>query len=160
MSPTVKPVPEGYTTITPSLTVRDCAAAMAFYQKAFGAEEKMRMTLPGGKVVHAEMRIGTAVIMLADEIPGMANRSPQAIGGSPVAFYLYVQDVDAAWKRALGAGAQATFPVDTMFWGDRMGVVLDPYGLSWTLAQHVRDVGPEEMARGQAEFLARMEGKR
>src|SRR5437667_7972997 len=114
----VKAIPEGYSTITPSIIVRDARKAIDFYKMAFGAEEIMSMPGPGGKIMHAEIRIGNSRVMLADDMPEFGCKSPQALGGSPVSFYVYVENVDAAWKRAVDAGAKAGMPLSDMFWGD------------------------------------------
>jgi PhnB protein len=144
----VKPIPEGYHTVTPYLIVRDAAGAIAFYQKAFGARELMRMADPSsGKVGHAEIQIGDSPIMLADEHPDMGYRSPHALGGTPVSIALYVEDVDAVFNRAVAAGAKATRPVKDQFYGDRSGTLTDPYGHVWTIGTHKEDVAPDEMER-------------
>ena len=159
MEQSVKAIPDGYHTITPNITVRDAANALEFYQKAFGAEEVMRMPGPGGKIMHAEIRIGDSRLMIADEMPEMGNKGPKALDGSPVSFYVYVNNVDAAWKRAVGAGAKELMPLENMFWGDRTGRLEDPYGHIWVLAQHVKDLSPAEMKAGQEAFAAKMREK-
>jgi uncharacterized glyoxalase superfamily protein PhnB len=156
MEKSVKAIPDGYHTITPNITVPDAAAALAFYQKAFGAEELSRMPGPGGKIIHAELRIGDSRLMLADEMPEMGNKGPKAIGGSPLSFYVYVHNVDASWKRAVNAGAKVLMPLEDMFWGDRTGRLEDPFGYPWVLAQHIRDLTPAEIKSGQDAFMARM----
>src|SRR5437016_2485265 len=142
MAGNVQPIPSGYHTTTPHLIVRDAAAAIDFYKKAFGAEEIMRMPGPGGAIMHAEIAIGDSRVMLGDERPGMNCKGPQTLGGSPVSFYIYVQDVDKAWKRAIDAGAKETMPLADMFWGDRTGAVQDPLGHTWSLAQHIANPTP------------------
>ena len=137
----------------------NAAKAIDFYKKAFGAVEIMRMKGPDGKIVHGEIRIGDSAVMLSDEIPGMTGKTTEGYGGSPVSFYVYLENVDAAYKRAVDAGATAKYPVMEMFWGDRLGNVLDPFGHSWTLSQHVKDVTPEEMKKGQEEFMAKFAKK-
>jgi PhnB protein len=154
MAPKVNPIPQGYHTVTPSLTVSNAVKALEFYPRAFGAQETLRMPGPGGKILHAEIRIGDSIIMLNDEMPDMRAQSPESLGGSPVALYVYVENVDAAWKRALDAGATEVMPLQDMFWGDRLGCVLDPFGYKWNLAQHVSDPSMEEMKRGQEQFMA------
>jgi PhnB protein len=154
MTPKVNPIPQGYHTVTPSLVVRDGAKALEFYQRAFGAEEKARIPGPDGGIMHAEFRIGDSVVMLNDEMPEMGSKSPQSYGGTPVKFYVYVENVDAAWKRAVDAGAKETMPLQDMFWGDRTGCLEDPFGHTWLLAQHVADATPEEMQRGQEAFFS------
>ncbi len=148
----VDPVPDGYATVTPYIVVRNCAEAIEFYKKAFGAEEVMRMPAPGGeRVMHAEIRVGGSAIMLADELPGMDCQSPQALGGTAVTLHLYLPDIDSAYARAQDAGCEAVMPPQDMFWGDRYGRLVDPYGHSWAMATHVRDVSPEEMREAAAE---------
>jgi PhnB protein len=149
-----------YHTVTPNMIVRDAARAIDFYKKAFGATETVRMPGPGGRIMHAEMRIGDSVVMLADEMPEMHAKSPQAFGGSPVSFYVYVDDVDTAWKRAVEAGAKPQMPLSDMFWGDRTGSLEDPFGHRWSLAQHMRDLTPEQIKQGQEAFLAEMSKQR
>jgi len=143
----VKPIPDGWHTVTPSLTVRGAARAIEFYKQAFGAKETMRMPGPEGKIMHAELKIGDSVVMLNDEFPDMGTRSPESLGGSPASLFLYVEDVDAAFDRAVKAGAQVAMPVQDMFWGDRFGRVIDPFGHGWAMATHKEDLTPEEIAR-------------
>ncbi len=156
----VKPMPEGYATITPSLTVDGADKAIDFYKRALGAEERFRMNRPDGKVAHAEIQIGTSVVMLGEASPEHGCTSPRTLGGTPVGFYIYVQDVDTAIKRAISAGGKETMPVQDMFWGDRMGSFDDPFGHKWSLATHVRDLTPEQIEKGQAEFFAEMAKKK
>ena len=153
----VKAIPEGYHTITPSLICRDARKAMDFYKKAFGAEEIMSMPGPGGAIMHAEMRVGNSRFMMADEMPAWNCKSPASYGGTPVTFYVYVENVDAAWKRATDAGAKVTMPLSDMFWGDRCGKVEDPFGHQWNLAQHMKDLTPQQIAEGQKAFMAQMQ---
>jgi len=154
--PKVKPIPDGYHTITPYLTIRGAAQAIEFYKKAFGAEELSRMTAPDGRLGHAELRIGDSIFMLGDEFPEMGGKGPQTLGGTPVGLFLYVNDVDAAFARATAAGAKVTMPLADMFWGDRYGKLADPFGHEWSLGTHKEDVKPEEMARRAEEaFKAR-----
>jgi uncharacterized glyoxalase superfamily protein PhnB len=151
----VKPIPEGYHTITPSLTVRDAAGTIEFYKEAFGAEERYRMPMPDGRgIAHAELKIGDSIFMLSDEMPGQEwSSSPPSLGGTPVSFYVYVEDVDAAFDRAVAAGAEVRMSVQNMFWGDRAGTIADPSGHLWTLATHVEEVSPEVLAeRGRLAF--------
>ena len=157
----VNPIPEGYGTITPGITVRDAGRAIDFYKNAFGAVERMRMPGPDGKgIMHAELKIGTSLLMLNDENPAMNVFAPEHYKGSPCGFYLYVQDADAAYKKALAAGAKEVMPVADMFWGDRMGAVTDPFGHKWNIATHTRDLSPEEMKKGQAAWLEQMAQKK
>ena len=146
----VQPIPDGYHTATPYLIVKDAAGALEFYKKALGAKELMRFPGPGGRVVHAEIKIGDSPIMLADEHPEMGARSPQAFGGSPVSICLYVEDVDARFNQAIAAGAKAVRPVKDQFYGDRSGTLTDPYGHTWTISTHKEDVSEEEMQRRMA----------
>ncbi len=145
--PSVKPIPDGYTAVTPYLTIVGAARAIDFYRQAFGAEEVMRMPMPDGKLAHAEVRIGGAVIMLHDENPDWNALSPQTLGGSGSSLMLYVDDVDAVVERAVKAGATLTMPVADQFYGDRSGGLTDPFGHKWTIATHIEDVPPDEMAR-------------
>ncbi len=148
----VKPVPEGYGTITPYLVVRDADRVIEFYKKAFGAEERGRMPAPDGKsVAHAELKIGDSIVMLSDELPGQACEAPPALGGTTVGFYVYVEDVDAAFDRAVAAGATVRRPLEDRFWGDRTCEVIDPSGHIWTLATRVEEPSREEMSRRSQE---------
>jgi PhnB protein len=149
----VKPIPDGYHTVTPYLIVKGAAAAIEFYKKAFGATELMRMAGPGGCVMHAEVRIGDSLVMLADESPEMGARGPQTVGGSPVSLCLYVEDVDAVAGRATAAGAKVVRPVQDQFYGDRSGTFSDPFGHVWTIATHKEDVSHEEMKRRAEAFM-------
>lgn len=149
----VKPVPEGYHTVTPYLIVHDAGRAIAFYKQAFGATERMRFEMPGGKIGHAEVQIGDSVVMLADEFPEMGARSPQSIGGSPVGICLYVEDVDSVFNQATRAGAEVVRPLADQFYGDRSATLKDPFGHQWTIATHKEDVSPEEMKRRQAAMM-------
>jgi PhnB protein len=151
----VKPIPEGYHTLTPSLSVENAAEAIEFYKRAFGATERGRMLGPDGKIAHAELQIGDSILMLADPFPMATTKPPTQIGGTAVTLFLYVEDVDAVFKQAVDAGATSSMDVDDMFWGDRFGSVTDPYGHSWGIATHVEDVPPEEMEeRGRAAMAA------
>ncbi len=149
----VKPIPEGYHSITPYLIVNDAARAIEFYRKAFGASEVMRMPKPDGKIGHAELAIGDSKVMLADEYPEMGYRSPQSLGGAGVSIMLYIDKVDEVFKRALHAGAKELQAVKVQFYGDRSGTLQDPFGHVWTVATHVEDVPPEEMCRRAEEFM-------
>ena len=150
----VSPIPPGMHTITPHLIVRGAGEAIAFYQKAFGAEELVCMRGPDGKgVMHAELKIGDSVFFLADEFPGAPNASPKKLGGTTVSIHLYVNDVDAWFNRAVAAGAQVAMPLMNMFWGDRFGKVMDPFGHEWSIAQHIEDVTPEECAKRSVEAM-------
>lgn len=150
MASKVKPVPEGYHTVTPYLCIRGAEKALDFYARAFGAKEKVRMPGPDGKVMHAEILIGDSMVMLGEENPQQNAKSPAAFGGTPVSIMLYVPDVDAVFKKATAAGAKADAPPADMFWGDRYGKLTDPFGHSWGIATHVEDVTPEEMKKRMA----------
>ena len=152
MAKTIKPIPDGYTAVTPYLTVRGAAAAIDFYKKAFNAEEAFRMNMPDGKVMHAELRIGGAVLMLHDEMPDWKALSPQTIGDSASSIMLYVQDVDAVFQRAVAAGATSRMEPANQFYGDRCGSITDPFGHKWTISSHIEDVAPDELARRAAKW--------
>ena len=162
MATTVKPIPDGYHSVTPQLVLDDSAKAIDFYKEAFGAEEILRMPGPGGKIVHAEIRVGDSIIMMSDEMPAMANqpgtyKSPKSAGLSTGALFLYVPDVDSVFDRAVRAGCTVRIPVTDMFWGDRFGQIIDPFGHTWAIATHKEDVSPEEMGQRQQEFFAKMQ---
>lgn len=143
----VKPIPDGYHSVTPYLIADDAAKAIDFYVKAFGAEELMRMEAPEGGIGHAEIRLGNSMVMLADENPAWGAKSAKALGGSPVHLMIYVEDCDAVFARALAAGASQVQPLTDQFYGDRSGTVRDPFGFQWTVATHKEDVAPDEMQR-------------
>ena len=145
MSAKVKPVPDGYRSVTPYLFVRGASDALAFYARAFNARERMRIPGPGGRLAHAEIEIGDSVIMLSDESPEMSALGPQSLGGTSFSVMIYVEDVDAMYQQAIAAGAKALHAVQTQFYGDRSGSVIDPFGHQWYLATHVEDVSPEEV---------------
>ena len=145
-----KYIPDGYHTATPYLIVNGAARALEFYKQVFGATELIRMPAPGGKVGHAEIRIGDSNIMLADEFPEMDARGPQAIGGTPVSLMLYFEDCDAVTTRAVASGAKVLRPVQDQFYGDRSGTVLDPFGHKWTIATHKEDLSAEELQKRAA----------
>jgi PhnB protein len=148
----VQPIPEGYHTVTPYLIVKGAARAIEFYKKAFGATEMFRMPGPNDLIMHAEIKIGDSVVMLADEHPGMNYRSPLGLGGTTVSLLLSVADVDKSFAQALAAGATVQKPLQNQFWGDRMGTVADPFGHVWSLSTHIEDVPPEEMQRRMAAY--------
>jgi PhnB protein len=151
----VKPIPDGYHA-TPYLAVDDAAKAIEYYKKAFGANERVRMNTPDGKIGHAELEIGDSLIMLADPFPQATTRSPKELGGTSASVFMYVEDVDAVVKRAVDQGATVTMEVADQFWGDRFGSVTDPFGHSWSIATHVEDVPPEEIAERAKEAMAAM----
>lgn len=153
----IKAIPEGYQTLTPMFIFKDAGKAIDFYKRAFGAEVRFVMPGPDGKgVMHAEVRIGTSVIMMGEENTDCPSKSAETIGGSPVSFYIYLENVDEAFKRAVEAGSKIQMPVEDMFWGDRMGTVLDPFGYSWSLASHTKDLTPEEIQKGAQAMFAKM----
>jgi PhnB protein len=143
----VKPIPEGYHSVTPYLIVKGAAEALEFYKKALGAKEVVCMKGPGGKVMHAEIKIGDSFVMLADEFPEMGHVGPQTLGGTSVGLAVYVENVDAQFDKAIAAGGKVKRPVQDQFYGDRAGTLTDPYGHVWTLATHKEDVSPEEMKK-------------
>jgi PhnB protein len=148
MSSRIKPIPSGFHTLTPHLVVKGASKAIEFYKKAFGAEEITRAPGPDGKsLMHADLKIGDSHVFLVDEFPEMDCRGPQTVGGTPVTIHMYVEDVDAAFSKALAAGAQVKMPLSDMFWGDRYGVLVDPFGHSWSLATHKEDLTPEEIGK-------------
>ena len=151
-----KPIPQGYRSVTPYLTLKDAARALDFYKRAFAAKEVMRMDGPDGKIGHAEIKIGDSVIMLADEMPGAGSRSPQSLGGTTGGIFLYVENADAVFNQAVSAGAQVEAPLADMFWGDRYGRLKDPFGHSWSVATHKEDVAPAEMSKRMQDAVAKM----
>jgi len=150
----IKPIPEHMHSVTPHLVVAGAANAIEFYKKAFGATEEARLPGPGGKIMHAMIRIDGSAIMLVDEMPEWGALGPKALKGSPVTIHLYVEDADAFVARAVKAGAKVTMPVADMFWGDRYGKIEDPFGHHWSVGTHVRDVTPEEAERAMKEMSA------
>ena len=154
MAQQVKAIPDGYHTITPTLTIRDAARAIEFYKKAFNAQQLYRMDGPDGKVVHAELKIGNSIFMLGEENPAMGCNSPKSLNGMTISLYLYVENVDAAFAQAVKAGATVVMPVTEMFWGDRHGQVTDPFGHRWSLATHTEDVSPEQLKQRAQKFFA------
>lgn len=146
----VNPIPAGYHSVTPYLSIKGAAAAIDYYKEAFGATELFRMAGPDGKIGHAEIKIGNSPIMLADEYPEMEFVSPQTLGGSPVGLMIYVEDVDSMFQRAISKGAKEIKPLQDQFYGDRSGSLKDPFGHVWTVATHVEDVAPEEMEKRAA----------
>jgi PhnB protein len=150
-----QPIPEGYSTISPYLAVDDAAEAIAYYKKAFGAEETVRMAAPDGKIGHAELKIGDSHVMLSDPFPQASTTPPKELGGTSASIFMYVEDVDAVVQKAVDAGATVTMEVDDQFWGDRFGSITDPFGHNWSIATHVEDLTPEEIEeRGKAAMAA------
>lgn len=158
MAAKVKPIPDGYHTATPYLILGDAGKAIEFYKRAFGATELLRVPAPGGKVGHAEIKIGDSTIMLADEFPDMGHKGPVSLGGTPVSIMLYVKDVDATCAQAVSAGGKITKPVQDQFYGDRSGTLTDPFGHVWHIATHVEDVPPDELERRAKEAMKQMGG--
>jgi PhnB protein len=152
----VKPIPEGYHTLTTYLSVDGTAEAIEFYKQAFGAKERMRMDAPGGKIGHAELEIGDSRIMLSDPFPESKVRPPTELGATTGGVFMYTEDVDAAIQQAVDAGATIEMEPQDMFWGDRFGTVTDPYGHHWSIATHTRDLSPEEIAEGAKAAMAAM----
>lgn len=149
---TVKPIPDGYHSVTPYLMIKGASEAIEFYKRAFGATELFRLAAPGGQIGHAEIKIGDSLIMLADPCEEGAFRNPQSLGGSSVGLHVYVADVDAQFAQAIKAGAKAVKPVQDQFYGDRSGTLEDPFGHIWFLATHKEDIAPDEINR-RAEAL-------
>lgn len=155
MPASVKPIPQGFHSVTPYLTLHEASRAIEFYKRAFGAQEMNRMAGPDGKVGHAEIKIGDSVIMLGDEAPGSGTRSPQSLGGTTGGIMLYVENADAVFNQAVSAGAQVEMPLADMFWGDRYGRLKDPFGHSWSIATHKEDVAQEEMSKRMQQEMQR-----
>jgi PhnB protein len=151
-------IPDGYHSVTPYLIVNDAAAALDFYRDALGAEEVYRLPM-GGKIGHAEIRIGDSMLMLSDEWPDMGALGPKTRGGATSTFVIYVEDADASFDRAVKAGATVDRPVENQAWGDRMGTVVDPFGHKWTFGTHVEDVSPEELKRRMDEWMQQQAGQ-
>lgn len=152
MSSAPDPVPDTHHSITPYLIISGAAEAIAFYKEVFGAEELMRLDTPGGTIGHAEIKIGDSIVMLSDENPEMGAKGPGAYGGSPVMMHLYIEGVDGVVERAVAAGAELVRPVQDQFYGDRSGMIKDPFGYVWNVSMHVEDVSPEEIERRMAEM--------
>ena len=152
----VKPIPEGYNTLTTVLAVDDASAAIDYYKRAFGATERMRMPMPDGKIAHAELEIGDSLIMLSDPMPGSSMTPPKELGGTTGGVFVYVEDVDSAFQQALDAGATEIMALQDMFWGDRFGTVSDPFGHVWSLATHKEDLTEEEIAERSRAAMAAM----
>jgi PhnB protein len=152
----VKAIPEGFHTLTPHIIVRNAAEAIEFYKKAFGAEVRDVANSPDGKIMHAALKVGDSMLMLNDEFPEWGTLSPLSTGGSGVTLHMYLENVDAAFARAISAGCTVKMPLMDQFWGDRYGVVADPYGHKWSLATHVRDVSLDEVEKAQEEAFSKM----
>jgi PhnB protein len=158
MTNNIKPIPDGYRTLTTYLVVRGAADALEFYKKAFAATELYRLNAPDGKIAHGEFKIGDSIFMIADENPQCTDISPATLGGSPVKLFLYVNDVDTTFADAIKAGAKETMPPANQFWGDRMGAVADPFGHLWLIATHIEDVHPGELPGRMEAFFAAQAG--
>lgn len=154
MTANVKAIPEGMHSVTPHLVCEGASDAIGFYKSAFDAVELCRIPGPGGKLMHAALRIGDATVMLVDDFPDLGCHGPKALKGSPVTLHLYVPDVDAAFAQAVAAGATVKMPVADMFWGDRYGLVCDPFGHNWSLATHTRDLSPEQIKQAMQQQAA------
>lgn len=154
--PKVSPVPEGFSTVTPHLVVRNAEQALEFYKNAFSAVETVRMPGPGGKILHAEIKIGDSHLFLADEMPEWGSKSPLMLGGTGTTICLYVKDADAVFNQAVSAGAKVAMPLADQFWGDRYGKLMDPYGHEWAVATHLEDLTPAEMKKRQEVTMAQM----
>jgi PhnB protein len=157
MAAKVTAVPKGYHSVTPSLVVAGAAQAIDFYKKALGAEELMRFQGPDGKIMHAEIKIGDSIVMLNDEMPDFGVRGPKAIGGSSTSLFIYKENVDAEWKRAIDAGGKEIQPLADQFWGDRGGCFEDPFGHRWWLSQHIEDLTPDQIRKRAEEFFSQMQ---
>jgi PhnB protein len=149
-------IPEGYHSVSPALAIDGATEAIDFYKRAFGAKERYRMPGPDGKIAHAELEIGDSVVMLSDPFPQSTVKAPTELGGTTVGIFVYVEDVDAVFQQAVDAGAAVAMQLDDMFWGDRFGSVVDPYGHCWSLATHVEDVPQEEMEERAKHAMAAM----
>jgi PhnB protein len=152
--PDLSPIPDGYPRVSPHLSVAGAADAIEFYRDVLGATERMRMPMPDGKIAHAELELGGSVIMIGDEVPGGTDPSPKALGGSPVALFVYVESVDDVFERAVAAGAQSVQAPEDHFYGDRVAMFDDPFGHRWNIATHVEDVPPDEMDRRAAQAMS------
>jgi PhnB protein len=156
MTTHVKPVPEGFHTVTPHLVLKNAKQAIEFYKKALDAKVLGLFPMPNGKgILHAQIRIGDSILMMGEEMPNQACQSAETLGTSPISLYIYVPNVDAVFKQAVAAGAAVTMPVADAFWGDRCGTLKDPFGYSWTIATHTRDLTPEKIQEGAQAFLAK-----
>lgn len=156
----VKPIPDGFHTITPHITVRDAKGAIEFYKKALGAQVQNISHTPDGKVMHATLKIGDSVVMLNDEFPEMGGSPAPRGEASGITLHVYVDNADNLFKQATAAGANVKMPLMDQFWGDRYGVVQDPYGFKWSIATHIKDVSPEEMKKAQDDMMKHMQQKK
>ena len=154
MAEKVNPIPDGFHSITPNLIIKDASKAIDWYKQALGANELYRMPGPDGRIMHAEIKIGDAVVMITDEMPEMGGKGPQTLGGTPVSLMIYCEDCDALFNRAVGAGASVRMPLEDAFWGDRWGMVTDPFGHVWAIATRKKNLSVPEMKRAMDEFMA------
>ena len=152
----VKPIPDGYHTVTPYIPVDGAADAIEYYKRAFGAKERMRMNGPDGSIAHAEIEIGDSLVMVSDPFPQSTVKPPRSLGGTSASIFLYVEDVDAVVRQAVDAGAEIVMEPQDQFWGDRFGTITDPFGHTWSVATHIEDVPPEEMAERAKAAMAAM----
>ena len=152
----VKPIPEGYQSVIPALSIQGAAEAIEFYKRAFGATERLRMPGPNNSIAHAELQIGDSVVMVSDPFPQASTKPPTELGGTTISLFCYVEDVDTIFQQAIDAGATTTMEIQDQFWGDRFGSLLDPYGHAWGLATHVEDIPPEEMAERSKQAMEAM----
>jgi len=150
-----KPIPDGFSSITPHLVIKECDKAIDFYKKAFDAQEIYRSLMPDGRIMHAMIQVGNSFVMMADEFPDMGAKGPKTIGGTSVSLHLYTEDADKLFNQAIAAGATQIMPINDMFWGDRYGQILDPFGHSWAIATHKNDVSPEEMEKAAKEMFSK-----
>lgn len=150
-----KPIPDGFSSITPHLVIKECGKAIDFYKKAFDAQEIYRSLMPDGRIMHAMIQVGNSFVMMADEFPDMGAKGPKTIGGTSVSLHLYTEDADKLFNQAIAAGATQIMPINDMFWGDRYGQILDPFGHSWAIATHKNDVSPEEMEKAAKEMFSK-----
>ena len=150
-----KPIPDGFSSITPHLVIKECGKAIDFYKKAFDAREIYRSLMPDGRIMHAMIQVGNSFVMMADEFPDMGAKGPKTIGGTSVSLHIYTEDADKLFNQAIAAGATQIMPINDMFWGDRYGQILDPFGHSWAIATHKNDVSPEEMERAAKEMFSK-----
>ncbi len=152
MTTSTQPIPQGMPRVVPYLTIKDTPAAIEFYERAFGAREMTRIPGPDGRLLHASITIGDAVIMMAEEFPEFGAHSPLTLGGSPVSVHLYCEDVDRAWAQAVAAGCTITMPLEDAFWGDRFGCLRDPFGHGWSMASHIKDMTTDEIIEAAAKI--------
>jgi uncharacterized glyoxalase superfamily protein PhnB len=154
MAERVSPIPEGLHSVTPNLVIKDASKAIDWYKQALGAQELYRMPGPDGRIMHAEIKIGNSVVMVTDEMPEMGGKGPQMLGGTPVSLMIYCEGCDAVFNRAVGLGATVRMPLEDAFWGDRWGMVTDPFGHVWAIATRKKNLSLDEMKRAMDAFMA------